>query len=290
MAGRNLRPQTGDHRPLPASRARAGQTADLKSLKSKVQGLKSLTGFTLVELLVVIAIIALLAALLLPALKTAREKGRRTVCVNNVRQLYLATMLYADDNAGWLPIRSYVGGGINSDAVHTYTSPCGWLPGNPVYTTKVAVDLLPYLGNKRAVFRCPSFRGKDFMADNSWNYWYGWLEKPANAPLSCSYVYLPWNDVGYAIVYGQWFGQLSIRSGQPLSASRSWGRTILLHDVVSYNLPAPGNPPFTQHDTTGIDGGNVLRGDGSVEWLPFDATRWTSSANGLYFVGANFQP
>ncbi len=42
-------------------------------------------GFTLVELLVVVAIIALLVAMLLPALRGAREKGRMVACMNNVR-------------------------------------------------------------------------------------------------------------------------------------------------------------------------------------------------------------
>jgi len=59
-----------------------------------------LTGFTLVELLVVIAIIAILMAILLPALNRAREQGKRIVCLNNLKQLTLAWILYADDNDG----------------------------------------------------------------------------------------------------------------------------------------------------------------------------------------------
>src|SRR5204863_410328 len=63
-------------------------------------------GFTLIELLVVIAIIALLAALLLPALARAKESGRRTTCINNLHQLYLAANLYAGQNDGLFPPRS----------------------------------------------------------------------------------------------------------------------------------------------------------------------------------------
>jgi len=54
--------------------------------------------FTLIELLVVIAIIALLVAILVPALRRANEQGKRAVCLNNLKQLMLAWILYADAN------------------------------------------------------------------------------------------------------------------------------------------------------------------------------------------------
>ncbi|MGI5818944.1 MAG: type II secretion system protein [Armatimonadota bacterium] len=62
-------------------------------------------GFTLIELLVVIAIIAILAAILFPVFARAREKARQTTCLNNVKQIGLAVLMYAQDNDEKLPMR-----------------------------------------------------------------------------------------------------------------------------------------------------------------------------------------
>lgn len=60
-------------------------------------------GFTLIELLVVIAIIAILAAMLLPVLSEARERGRRAVCLGNLRQIYFGASMFEQDHNSYLP-------------------------------------------------------------------------------------------------------------------------------------------------------------------------------------------
>jgi len=119
-------------------------------------------GFTLIELLVVIAIIAILGAILLPVFARAREKGRQTACVSNMRQIGMAFFAYSQD---------YDGGAVPG----VMEQPA------PPYTLALWITAAqPYIGNDQILI-CPSNQNAKNYSDGAWapkvtDYGYnGWL-------------------------------------------------------------------------------------------------------------------
>jgi len=123
------------------------------------------TGFTLIELLVVIAVIAILAGLLLPVISNARERGRRTQCLSNIRQMGQALQMYLTDHDELFPTdrtRQFTGNPIADDPETSGERHISE-PGEPAEEGEEFEGnllpwyerIMPYVKNKQ-VLRCPN--------------------------------------------------------------------------------------------------------------------------------------
>jgi prepilin-type N-terminal cleavage/methylation domain-containing protein len=117
--------------------------------------------FTLIELLVVIAIIAVLASMLLPALAKAKAKSLQTKCLNNLKQLQVCYVMYADDNNEVLPL---------NHAVPDRSLKDSWVVGDAkrdTSTSNIEAGVLFKYNSSVAIYRCPADKSRTLPSASS---------------------------------------------------------------------------------------------------------------------------
>lgn len=117
-------------------------------------------GFTLIELIAVVAIIAVLVTLLSSALNHTKEKALRIACINNMKQLQSAWLLYVQENDSFFPLNQAAPAPLDHPRIPVALKPSSnsWVTGSPLLDLTTASikrgSLYPYVGSAN-IYRCP---------------------------------------------------------------------------------------------------------------------------------------
>lgn len=234
------------------------------------------SAFTLIELLVVIAIIAVLMGVLMPALRRVKEQAQQQTCASRVRQQLLASIMYANDYNGMLPLPRTGGNWLHDLAINT-------------------VDYMMQCGMTREMFYCPSNAIDQKYNDYFWEFTVEWENgKWVNASNSdfilSGYIYILQTTQG---------NRPALRNNENKTGPKRWCTSLNVKNTASMELCLDATPSQPQagtkhgytfaeitgggiwsehqlyetanHLRTGEEprGGNIGFLDGRVEWRQF---------------------
>lgn len=202
------------------------------------------------------AIILTLGAMLLPAFSKAREKGRRTTCLNNLHQIGLAMLMYAGDNNGAFP-------GCAS-GVDMHTTDCT-VQGTTGFAQFARMLGKTYISNPK-VWVCPSDKTDDSLAPVE--------VKPAVTSTNIDYYNISYLYIARLNQFGG-TGTVGVASAYLLMADESNQREGFLGVA----------PPLSVADNHIDEGRNGLFTDGHVEWI-----NGTSISSQLSVITQDFGP
>ena len=179
-----VRPGNPRHPPSLATASILLNDSLMKPTPSRRQ--KSAAGFTRLELLVVVVALALLGGVLRPVWGNSGPT-RSLVCMDNLRRLQAAWLLYAEDNQGWLP-GNYHGGFVPNSSGREHPWATGWLDWsnhsentNTVYLTDPRrACLAPFLGGDVSLYKCPADDYLSFTQVKA-----GWTSRARSYAMNC---------------------------------------------------------------------------------------------------------
>jgi prepilin-type N-terminal cleavage/methylation domain-containing protein/prepilin-type processing-associated H-X9-DG protein len=251
-------------------------------------------GFTLVELLVVIAIIGMLLALLLPTVNKARESARRSVCMGNLKQFALATMIYAQDNKNDAPD----GGGYPLKPAGADWNSYGRFCLDPYLRQKLWVN---YGLNNVKLWICPSSFSLPHPVRNKYYNDRYWTLDPTL--ITDSFSDNHWALTPYAYFAGP---SRTVRFAPGAAIQRMtkidkvlnadmrivWADLMTAPDsnvaYVTTNLFYYANTHTRQSGLIEPEGGNYMMADGHVEWREYrygnNVVDTGPSANWTHFI------
>ena len=206
--------------------------------------------FNIIELLIIFVIIAILAALLLPVLMKTKEKTRRIVCMNNLRQCGVASVLYAKDNNGIL---------------NPTTGPHGTVQSLYWFGRITIERFKPYFDTWK-ITDCPSWEGKPTLGS-------GYPSQMRGSNMT-GFIYSGGLDTTKLRPgAGDWWTSPKAMNDDP--ELMLWADRIVTSVRYTGKYPhtssgwheAPRRPWQYNPDEFGNEGGNVFNLDGSAKWV-----------------------